>query len=103
MPMIRMQDVRYAGRMLAKSPGFTAVAVITLALGIGANTAVFSVLEAVLLRGLGYEDPERLVVVWEKNFQRDRPTNVVGPANYMRWKERSRSFDSMAAFVEFNA
>jgi len=98
-----LQDLRYAFRMLAKAPGFTAVAVITLALGIGANTAIYSVLDAVLLRSLGYKDPERLVVIWENNVKRNRATNVAGPANYMRWKERSQSFESMSAFVEFNA
>lgn len=98
-----MQDVKYAVRMLAKSPGFTLVAVITLALGIGANTAIFSVLEAVLLRGLGYREPERLVMIWEHNFKRERRTNVVGPANYMRWKERATSFEGMSAFLAWDA
>ena len=98
-----LQDVRYALRMLAKSPGFTLVAVITLALGIGANTAIFSVLEAVLLRGLGYKEPDRLVMIWETNVKRNRMTNVVGPANYMRWKERARSFEKMSAFIEWDA
>ncbi len=98
-----VQDIRYGLRMLAKNPGFTLVAVLTLALGIGANTAIFSVLDAVLLRGLGYKEPERLAIVWEANLKRNRFTNVAGPANYMRWKERSQSFEKMAAFVEFNA
>lgn len=98
-----LHDIRYAARMLMKAPGFTLVAVITLALGIGANTAIFSVLEAVLLRELGYGNPNQLVVIWESNLKRNRHTNVAGPANYMRWKERNRSFESMAAFTELNA
>ncbi len=96
------QDIRYGLRMLAKSPGFTAVAIVTLALGIGANTAIFSVVEAILLRPLQYRDPERLVIVWEHNFKRDRKTNVAGPANFMRWRERSQSFEKLSAFVQWD-
>jgi putative ABC transport system permease protein len=97
------QDIKYGARMLVKSPGFTLVALVTLALGIGANTAIFSVVEAVLLRDLQYRDPERLVIIWETNVKRNRMTNVVGPANYMRWKERAQSFEKMSAFIEWDA
>jgi putative ABC transport system permease protein len=97
------QDIKYGARMLSRSPGFTMVAMLTLALGIGANTAMFSVVEAVLLRSLPFRDPDRLVVIWETNVQRDRMTNVVGPANYMRWKERAQSFERMSAFIEWDA
>ncbi len=97
------QDLRYGARMLAKSPGFTLVAVVTLALAIGANTAIFSVVEAVLLRPLPYSDADRLVYVWESNPKRNRGTNVVGPANYVRWRERNQSFESLPAFSAWTA
>jgi putative ABC transport system permease protein len=96
-----MQDLRYAFRMLLKLPGFTTVAVLTLALGIGANTAIFTVVEAVLVRRLPFKDPDRLVYVWERNLKSDRTTNVVGPANYVRWKERSVSFESLGGVGEW--
>jgi putative ABC transport system permease protein len=97
------QDIKYGARMLGKSPGFTLVAVLTLALAIGANTAIFSVVEAVLLRPLPYSDPDRLMIVWESNLKRNRGTNVVGPANYVRWRERNQSFASLAAFSAWTA
>ncbi len=94
-----MQDVRYALRMLAKTPGFSIVAIATLALGIGANTAIFSIINAVLLEPLPFKDPARVVVLWEENSRRPGRANVVGPANYLRWLERSTSFESMGAFT----
>jgi predicted permease len=90
-------DLRYAFRTLKKSPGFTLVAVLTLALGVGANTAVFSLINAMLLRPLPYDHPEKLVLVWESApffGMRDSP---VAPANYVDWKARSRSFEEMGA------
>ena len=94
------QDVRYAARMLAKRPAFTLVAVLTLALGIGANTAIFSAVEAVLLRDLPFRHAERVVVLWEHNRIGDRPHNVLSPANFSDWQEQARSFDRMAAFID---
>jgi putative ABC transport system permease protein len=89
------QDLRFAARSLAKSPGFTAVAVITLALGIGANTAVFSLLNAVLLRPLPYPDPASLVLVWESAPFFGLQDSPVSPANYADWRVRARSFQEM--------
>ncbi len=89
-----LQDLRYAFRLLAKSPGFTAIAILTLALGIGANTAIFSVVNAVLLRPLAFRDPSRLVIVTEKS---PFPTISTSYENYVDWRDQSRSFESMEA------
>jgi len=92
------QDVRYAVRTLGRSPGFTVVAVLILALGIGANTAIFSLVSAVLLRPLPLEEPDRVVVLWEDFSSVGGPARVEpAPANYVDWKDRSRSFEDMAA------
>ena len=85
------QDVRYGLRQLRRAPGFAAVAIVTLALGIGANTAILSVVNAILLRPLPYADPDRLVVVLHEGRQ------PVSPANFLDWRARSRSFQSMGA------
>lgn len=90
-------DIRYGLRMLAKSPGFTAVAVLTLALGIGANTAIFSLINAVLLRPLPFHEPERLVMVWEEVSAIGFPRDDVAPANYVDWKTQNWVFEDMAA------
>ncbi|HKQ62789.1 MAG TPA: ABC transporter permease [Candidatus Polarisedimenticolaceae bacterium] len=93
------QDLRYGLRMLAKSPVFTLVAVLTLALGIGANTAIFSVVDRLLLRPLPFRDAERLVMLWEVTPE-GRHQNSTSRGNFLGWREQSRSFESMAAFSD---
>ena len=93
-----MQDLALAWRLLAKRPGFTAVAAATLALGIGATTLIFSVVQAVILTPLPFDDPDRLVVVWERNIPRDRRTNVASPANFLAWRDTQRAFTDIGAF-----
>jgi putative ABC transport system permease protein len=95
-----LQDFRYGLRTVARNPGFAAVAMMALALGIGANTAIFSVVNAVLVQPLQYADPDDLVMVWEHNRPRNRTDNVVGPANYLRWEERNSVFQEMAGMAE---
>jgi putative ABC transport system permease protein len=92
-----IQDVKYGLRMLARNPGFTAVAVLTLALGIGANTAIFSVVNAALLKPLPYNDADRLVMVWEQNPERGWYRNIVSAANFLDWRKQNHVFTQMAA------
>jgi putative ABC transport system permease protein len=99
MPAI-MQDARYGLRLLRKSPGFTAVAMLTLALGIGANTAVFSVLDAALLKPLHFGSPDSLVMVWENEPAAGVLRNPVSPPLFFDWEEQNRCFSGMAAFAE---
>lgn len=94
-----LKDLRFALRVLWKSPGFTAIAVSALALGIGANTAIFTVVNAVLLRPLPFKDPDRLVMVLEES-PRTRQPNVINPQNFKAWEMRSRSFENMAAYID---
>jgi putative ABC transport system permease protein len=95
-----LQDVKFGARTLRKNRGFTLVAVLTLAIGIGANTAIFSVVEAVLLRPLPYDNAERVVMLWENNRGRNRPRNVVNPGNLQDWRDQAASFEEVAAFVD---
>ena len=92
------QDLRYGARMLLKKPGFTLIVVITLALGIGANTAIFSVVNAVLLRPLPYEESERLAVLYETNPQQGRDQMSVSYPTFNDWRAQSQSFEQLAAF-----
>lgn len=94
-----LADVRFALRGLAQRPGFTAVALATLAVGIGANAAAYSIAQAVLLRPLPFREPDRLVTVWERNVSRNRPRNVVNPGNYLAWRDRNAVFEEIAAFA----
>src|SRR5262249_10753407 len=88
------RDVAYAARLLARAPGFAAAAIVTLAIGIGANCAIFSLVNAVVLRPLPYADPDRLVVVGERD--RDGRTGNVGYLTFLDWRERTHAFDDMA-------
>ena len=89
------QDVSYAFRALRKSPGFSAVAILSLALGIGANTTIFTFVNAVLLRPLPYPDSERIVTLRER-VQTSGATVNVHPANFVEWHARARSFEALA-------
>src|SRR5262245_25421722 len=94
-----IQDLRYGARVLLKNPGFSLIALLTLALGIGANTAIFSVVNAVLLRPLPFNDPERLVMVWNRGAEAaggDRTPMAV--ADLLDWRAQSRSFAEIGAF-----
>lgn len=95
------QDIRYGARMLLKSPGFTLVAVLTLALGIGANTAIFSVVNFVLLRPLTYSNPDHLVIVWERNLKKGWNESPTSFGNFVDFRNSAKSLD-VAAFTDTN-
>src|SRR6266542_279248 len=92
------QDLRYGARMLLKKPGFTLIAVFTLALGIGANTAIFSVVNAVLLRPLPYPEPERLMMINATDLARAATNMGINLPDFREWRAGNRSFEAMAAF-----
>src|SRR6185503_14719010 len=98
-----LQDIRYGLRTLRKNPAYSLVAIATLAVGIGAGTAVFSGASAVLLRPLPYQDPSRLVRVFETNPLRNWSRNIASPANYADWKRRNTVFTDIAAYEQFNS
>ena len=89
------QDLRFGWRMLIRRPAFSAIAILALALGIGANTAIFSVVNTVLLKPLPYRDPQRLVLIWTR-FLPDLPQNWVSGPEVVDFRERSKSFESLA-------
>src|SRR4029450_5096108 len=95
-----LKDIRYGIRSLGKHPGFTAVAVITLALGIGANTAIFSVVNGGLLKPLAFNDPERLV--WICDTAPQLATIPTSLPDFLGWKEQNRSFEHLAAYQSGN-
>src|SRR5882762_9889248 len=92
------QDMRFGVRMLANKPGVTIIAIIALALGIGASTAIFSVVNTVLLSALPYPNGNRLVMIWEQNRPRARDRNVISAANFQDWREQNQVFQDMSAF-----
>ena len=93
-----IKDVRYGVRMLTKNPGVTFVAVVTLALGIGANSAMFSVVNTVLLKPFSFRNPEQLVVVWERSLKEGLPRMVVSPPNFADWRNQNQVFQDVAAY-----
>jgi putative ABC transport system permease protein len=94
-------DVRYAVRTLWRDRGLAIAGVLTLTLGIGATTAVFSAVNAVMLRELPFRESERLVQLWEENTERNWYKNVVAPANYLDWRERATAFEGMAGYTDY--
>jgi hypothetical protein len=94
-----LRDVKFALRQLRRNPGFTAIAVLSLGLGVGANTAIFSLVKAMLLAPLPYPEGNRLVMVWEDVPRWDIPRNTPAPANFLDWREQNHVFEGMAAFV----
>jgi predicted permease len=93
-------DLKHAVRLLVRQPGITVIAVVTLALGIGANAAIFSAVDAILLRPLPYDEPDRLVMVWEKRPAEGVLDNLVAAADYLDWARMNVTFDSMAALAQ---
>lgn len=92
-------DLKFGLRLLRRQPAFTATIVLTLALGLGACVAIYSLLEAVVLRALPFRDPQQLVMLWEANSQRNYKDNVVAPANFRDWQARAQSFAAMSAYT----
>jgi len=97
-----LQDIRYGLRALRKYPAFSAIAIATLAVGIGAGTSVFSVVGAVLLRPLPYRNPGELVRIFETNPLRRWTRNIAAPANWADWQVRNKSFTGIAAYEQFS-
>src|SRR5215208_503224 len=96
------QDVRYGARMLLKNPGVTVIVIIALALGIGANTAIFSVVNSVLVRPLPFANSDRLVMIWESNPQQNSFREAVAASNFLDWQAQNTVFEHIAAFRQDN-
>src|SRR5262249_37154488 len=95
--MTLLSDLRHSLRLLLRNPGFAAIAVLALALGIGANTAIFSAVDAILLQPLPYAQPDQLAMVWEDSSEIGFPLNTPAPANYVDWRRQNQVFTDMAA------
>src|SRR2546428_11587876 len=93
-----LNDARYAVRMWIRNPGFATVAVLTLALGIGVNTTMFSVVNATLLQPLPFPDPDRLVTVWKGRIDNPKNLNIVSLPNYRDWRAQNHVFEEIALF-----
>src|SRR5262245_42026514 len=96
------QDLRYGARMLLKRPGFTALAVLTLALGIGANTALFSVINGVLLRPLPFQQAEKLMTLWSADLRRAESKEGTSWLDLSDWRAQNRSFERLAGWTEID-
>src|ERR1043165_7751524 len=96
-----LQDIRFAVRMLLKSPGFTAIAILSLALGIGANTAVFSVINAVLLKALPYHEPQSIVLVWGEDKAGGSSRGQVSATDVADYRARNHVFEEITTFADF--
>ncbi|HEU5181151.1 MAG TPA: ABC transporter permease, partial [Candidatus Polarisedimenticolia bacterium] len=94
-----LQDVRYGFRMMAKAPGLTAIAILTMALGIGINTSVFSMIHVLLLEPLPYPAPERIVQIWETNPSKGWDNTSVSPGNFADWRAQAKSFQELALYT----
>ena len=96
---LALRDLKFALRQLRRDPGFTAIAILSLGLGVGANTAIFSLVKAMLIAPLPYPEGDRLVMIWEDVPRWDIPRNTPAPANFLDWRAQNRAFESMAAFM----
>src|SRR5246127_1624796 len=98
------RDARHAARMLRKNPSYATVIILTLALGIGANTAIFSVVNSVLLKPLPFKDPNRLVIIWEIDTKNRASNSPVSSSDFIDWKDQTRVLEQIAAwrFLYFN-
>jgi hypothetical protein len=92
-----IQDIQYAFRLMLKKPGFTFITVFMLALGVALNVSIFSVVNAVLIRPLAYQNPERIFKVWQDNTRDGTAKDAVSPANFNDWRERSSTFERLVA------